>query len=293
MGNCVGCYRFKEDEFEGLFIEFYLVHGYTPSVNTLGKHGLPTSGTIRRRYDMSYNEFLLSLGLPVNKKSTGQKSKEEMLQDLKDIAEELGRVPQASDLTGRHGISGKGTYADRFGSWTNALQQAGFKPVWRPVSDEELIIELRRFYIENGRSPTTRDKLLFGWATFNIRFSGWDNALRTAGLPINSNIYGNRTVGKDGKVYDSISESIIADWLFTNNVSYESHVPYFNKLIADFKVGDIYIEFFGLPKIPEYAAKMNLKRALCRLKGYELIEIMPEDLARLDVKLSKLLEVSA
>lgn len=201
------------------------------------------------------------------------------------IAEEAGRAPIASDLIGRGGVCGKGTYYKRFGTWTNALIAAGIKPTWRPVSDEELVAEMQRFWEVNGRSPTTRDKLRYGWATFQVRFGGWNNALTKAGLPLNENIFGVKTRGKDGVLYDSISESLVADWLYENGVEYEPHVPYFQKLIADFKAGDYYIEFFGLSKIPEYAAKMRIKRKLCERRGYRLIEVYEEDLKHLDSKL--------
>lgn len=291
LGNCVGCYRFKEDEFEGLFIEHYLLFGKMPVAPDLGKYGLPTTRTIKHRYNLTYNEFLIHLGLPTNKRFTPRKTDEEMLEDLLMIADEVGRAPIADDLIGRDGVCGKGTYNLRFGTWTNALKLAGIKPTWCPVSDDELIDELRRFYNEHGRSPTTRDKLAYGWATFQVRFGGWNSAPTAAGIPHNENIYGTRTVGKDGITYDSISESIIADWMYDNGIKYESHVPYFSKLIADFRVGEkCYIEFFGMARIPEYAERMNIKRSLCRRKGYVLIELFPEDLTRLDEKLSFLKE---
>ncbi|OMC96226.1 hypothetical protein MKX34_23975 [Paenibacillus sp. FSL R5-0636] len=285
MGNCIGGFRISDEDLEGLFIEHFLVYGKAPSSSDIRRLRLPSIKTIKARTGKSYNEYLLYLGIPTNKRSTPTKSDEEMLADIVALAEELGRTPFASDLTGRAGVCGKGTYNKRFGTWTNALKAVGLKPTWCPVSDEELLSELRRFRIETGRSPSTRDQLAYGWATFQVRFGGWNNALTKAGLPLNENIYGNKTYGKDGLLYDSISESIVADWLYDNGVHYQAHVPYFGKLIADFKVGPYYIEFFGLPKLPEYADRMKLKRSLCLRRGYLLIELFSEDLTNLDVKL--------
>jgi hypothetical protein len=239
---------------------------------------------------MRYTEFLDYLGLPKNKRSTPTKSDEDMLEDLRLISLELDRTPTTQDLVNRAGVCGKGTYVARFTSWSNALKLAGIKPIWCPVSNEELIGELRRFRAEQGRSPTTRDKLSYGWATFSTRFGTWSKALEAADIPVNESAYGTRTEGRDGVLYDSISESIVANWLFDNGVEYESHVPYFDKLIADFKVGPYFVEFFGMPNLPAYAARMRLKRFLCRRHGYVLIEIFPEDLAKLDEKLAFLKE---
>lgn len=293
MGNCIGGFRISDEELEIPFLEYYLLHGKAPRVSDISSGNLPSPRTIKFRTGRTYNEHLEYLGIPLNKRSTPFKTDAEMLSDLLSLAEELGRTPSCTDLVGREGMYGKSTYSTRFGSWSKALMSAGIKPAWRPVSDNELLRELQRFHNEVGRSPTTRDTLSFGSATFSVRFGCWNNALIAAGLSVNENIYGAKTIGKDGITYDSISESIIANWLYDNDIEYKSHVPYFDKLVVDFKVGDVYIEFFGLPKVPEYAVKMKLKRRLCMLKGYSLIELFSEDLTHLDDKLGHLKEKGA
>ncbi len=285
MGNVLGGYRFKDGDFEDMFTEFYLVNGFVPTAHELGQHGLPTTATIKRRFGMTYNQFLTTHDLPINKRSSKKRSKEEMIQDLKKLADELGRVPITEDLTGREWIRGKWTYAEVFGTWTNALKLAELEPVWCPVSDDELIEELRRFYKDNGRSPTTMDKLRYGWCTFSTRFGTWNKALTAAGLPHNENIYGKKTIGKDGFEYDSISESIIGNWLYDNKISYETQVPYFDRLVADFKVRGMYIEFFGLHHDKEYMKKARMKQNLCRKNGKVLIALYEQDLTKLDDKL--------
>lgn len=290
MGNVLGGYRYKDSDFEDMFTEFYLVNGFIPTANELGKYGLPTTTTIKSRFGLTYNQFLSKYELPINKRTSENRSKEEMIQDLIKLAEELGRVPITEDLTGREWIRGKGAYAETFGTWSNALKLAGLEPVWCPVSDDELIDDLRRFYKENGRSPTTRDKLRYGWCTFSTRFGTWNNALTAAGLPHNENIYGVKTIGKDGFEYDSISESLIGNWLFDNGIRYETQVPYFDRLIADFKVKDIYIEFFGLHHDKEYMKKARLKQKLCKKHGKVLIALYEKDLNKLEERLGFLKE---
>ena len=285
MGNAVGGYRFKEEDFHDLFIEFYLVNKFIPNASELSRYGLPTVPTIKRRFGLTYNQFLIKNKLPINKRVSERRDKEEMIGDLRKLAEEMGRVPITEDLTGRDWIRGKGTYIEVFGTWSKALKLAGLEPSWCPVSDEELIGELIRFHNENGRSPSTRDRLRYGWSTFSNRFGTWNKALTVAGLPHNENIYGIRTIGKDGFEYDSISESKIGDWLFDNGIEYENQVPYFDKMIADFKVGDMYIEYFGLHNDEEYMKKARLKQVLCERQGKVLIALYEKDLDKLEDRL--------
>lgn len=62
-------------------------------------------------------------------------SKEELLEALLDLAEDLGRTPKASEMTekGRHSHF---TYQHRFGSWNDALREADLELVYDPDTAE-------------------------------------------------------------------------------------------------------------------------------------------------------------
>ena len=63
-------------------------------------------------------------------------TKEELLQLLRALGEELGRTPTAKDLDARKGsLPSKSLYWHTFGSLTNALREAGFDV---PVGEERL-----------------------------------------------------------------------------------------------------------------------------------------------------------
>ena len=63
-------------------------------------------------------------------------TREELLGVLRDLGEELGRVPSARDIDDRKGsMPSKSLYWHTFGSLTNALREAGFDV---PVGEERL-----------------------------------------------------------------------------------------------------------------------------------------------------------
>jgi hypothetical protein len=63
-------------------------------------------------------------------------SRDELLQLLRDLADEIGRVPTAKDIEARRGrMPSKSLYWHTFGSLTNALREAGFDV---PVGEERL-----------------------------------------------------------------------------------------------------------------------------------------------------------
>ena len=63
-------------------------------------------------------------------------TRDELVRLLKELGEELGRVPTAKDLDARRGsMPSKSLYWHTFGSLTNALREAGFDV---PVGEERL-----------------------------------------------------------------------------------------------------------------------------------------------------------
>ena len=62
-----------------------------------------------------------------------------------------------------------------------------------------------------------------------------------------------RSIGLDGELYDSISETKIADWLFLNDIEYEphKHLPKPSRSICDFYLPDydLWVEYDGLMEV--------------------------------------------
>jgi len=107
----------------------------------------------------------------------------ELLADLQRLADDDGGRPTTTDVQerGAHAVT---TYRDRFGSWGEALEAAGFEPPQQQgVSTEELLAELRRLHDEFGGRPTTtlvRDHGAYSRGTYYNRFDSWDDALEAA-----------------------------------------------------------------------------------------------------------------
>ena len=85
-------------------------------------------------------------------------SREELLDQLRTLGDELGRTPTARDLTDRRGrMASKSLIWHTFGSLTSALREAGFDV---PVGEERLeraVIQGAALALELGRLPKMAD----------------------------------------------------------------------------------------------------------------------------------------
>src|SRR5256885_976903 len=80
----------------------------------------------------SWNAAKRSAGLVPRRFAT----REELVRLLRELGEELGRIPSAKDIDARKGsMPSKSLYWHTFGSLTNALREAGFD---LPVGEERL-----------------------------------------------------------------------------------------------------------------------------------------------------------
>src|SRR5215813_12746028 len=85
-------------------------------------------------------------------------TREELLRLLRDLGDELGRVPTAKDIEARKGsMPSKSLYWHTFGSLNNALKEAGFDV---PVGEERLdraIDQGAELAVRTGRLPKFAD----------------------------------------------------------------------------------------------------------------------------------------
>lgn len=145
----------------------------------------PSVRFLTDRLGMKWNEILKILGFEVN---VEQRSKEEWLQLLKDVAADLGKTPSVNDLV-RYGLNDT-VYKLNFGTWNNAIREAGLDVVFEKNEVVHTKEELLQMYIDLcgklGRAATSSDinrHLLYKSDVFAIRFGGLQNLRDLAGSP--------------------------------------------------------------------------------------------------------------
>lgn len=126
-------------------------------------------------------------------------------------------------------------------------------------------------------------------------FGSWLNALIKAGVledGTRKTSRGIQTIAIDGHVCLSLGEKTIDDFLHKRGIRHTKEPRYpEGGYRADFKVGDIMIEYFGLAGTPEYDKKIQEKARICKKHGIALIAIYAKDLMsnkKLEKKLSSL-----
>ncbi len=126
-------------------------------------------------------------------------------------------------------------------------------------------------------------------------FGTWNSAIKTAGFDPNPVMFAKKYIANDGHKCDSLAEKIVDDWFYARKIKHKVNIPYpgKNRLTVDFKIGEYWIEFFGLNgEHKRYDELKDKKLQLAKKYRLELIEIYPEHLFpknKLNKVLAKLL----
>jgi hypothetical protein len=113
--------------------------------------------------------------------------KEAVREDIRRVAEELGKVPTRNEYA-EHGEYSGYTAEKKFGTWTEAREAAGLEggPTKNTyVTKTALVRDLRRVAGELGESPSQTAYNEHGQYTHQVayeRFGSWNAALGAAGL---------------------------------------------------------------------------------------------------------------
>jgi len=151
------------------------------------------------------------------------------------------------------------------------------------VNNEEyreiIIDKIKAFYNTNGRIPFKQEM----WGIYNaVRkvFGTWNKAIIAAGFKPNPVKFANKYIANDGHKCDSMAEKIIDDWLFERKIKHKTKIPYnYHQMTADFKIGNTYVEFFGLKgQVQKYDQLVIEKDKFCKINNLKLIKIYQSDL---------------
>lgn len=147
-------------------------------------------------------------------------------------------------------------------------------------TSSQVIDKIRTFVEINKRIPTRNE--LGHLNRLARRFFGtWNKAIIAAGFKPNPVRFSNHFIAKDGHPCDSLSEKIVDDWLYDHGISHEVKVkyPWNNGMSADFKIGEFYVELFGLTgQLKKYDQLMKLKIQKTKEFNLKLISIYLSDI---------------
>lgn len=106
----------------------------------------------------------------------------ELLDDLRRVANFLGKSTVRYEEYPKHGRCASRIFETRFGSWNAALRAAGLEVGRRQdISDEELFENMAKVWTALGRQPRREEMKIplsaFSKGTYERRFGGWRNAL--------------------------------------------------------------------------------------------------------------------
>jgi len=109
------------------------------------------------------------------------------LDDIRRVADELGKPPTAKEMS-EHGEYSQRVCQKKFGSWNEALREAGYAPNRKfRLTDQDLLDEIDRLAEKFGRPPSSGEINEMGKyhkCTYLERFGGWEEALNEAGYRV-------------------------------------------------------------------------------------------------------------
>jgi hypothetical protein len=157
-------------------------------------------------------------------------------------------------------------------------------------SKDIVVGSIKSFYLERGRLPLKQEMIRI-YKPARKHFGSWNNAVKAAGLEPNPVMFARKHIANDGHKCDSLAEKIIDDWFYARRIEHRINVPYpeKNSFTVDFKVGEYWIEYFGLSgEHKRYDELKEKKKELIKKYKISLIEVYPRHLypnSKLDIKL--------
>ena len=155
-------------------------------------HGKYNPATIARRFG-TWNDALKKAGLVLEREKLYKyhefcESDEDFFEDLRRVANNLGRNYVSSNEYVEQGRFSKGYIKNKFRSWDATLKAAGLEPTpFRTgqslkYSDKELFEEIERVWMLLGRQPKYAEAKVIGLFkisadTYSNHFGSWRKAL--------------------------------------------------------------------------------------------------------------------
>lgn len=158
--------------------------GHSPTEAEYNEHGQYSAYTLRKRFG-SIPEARKAAGLNEGDKKVS--NPDEILADIQEVAEQLGRAPSQSEYRERGTYSVRTVY-NYFDSWVSARQSAGINegPTQiQKVPEDALLTAIKQLAEDVARVPSQSDMNEDGEYSeevFHRRFGSWSTAVRKAGF---------------------------------------------------------------------------------------------------------------
>lgn len=153
---------------------------------------IPCLPTLQKRFNKTYNEILIMVGIPEEELNFVRRTPREYLEKLRNISLELGYIPSANEFRER-GYTPE-TLVRYFGSYSNAVKKLNFDvqthktPIKVKETNEELLEMYIDFSNKIGRPASYTDLVendeIYHADVFTIRFGGMMGLKEAAGFPI-------------------------------------------------------------------------------------------------------------
>lgn len=182
------------------------------------------------------------------------------------------------------------------------LHKSGDKNNKTYYNKEKILQDLSKISIDLGRTPLYSELSSLGLPsekTFDRLFGGYRMACELANLPLNEDVYGQNLIirATDNTVCLSKAELVITEYFIKKGLPYQKEVKYIDYINDircgtkrfDWKIGNWFIEYFGMMNHPEYKKSALEKIKICQDNDIKLIALYPKDLKNLDSKLQILL----
>lgn len=131
LPNHIKNYNISKNDLKVLFINFVNEIGHVPNAKNIHDVNGINMQTHIRKYYKTYDDFLRDCGLFKKRNVEGHKKykMQFLTQEIQRFVFEYGRIPTQSDFENLKGYPSRKTFSNHFGTFNNALKEAGYKPV--------------------------------------------------------------------------------------------------------------------------------------------------------------------
>jgi hypothetical protein len=267
------------------------------------KEIIATNVICKNRLEVSGGYLNLLAHFNLERPTLADKTKNKNIEIIKnvilDTLNNKGKYPTMNDL---YAVGITQQFVKHMGGLRNLYVSLGCddytnnkKNILEQLGRDRIISDFKSKYIDKAPSleevniDNRNGEFIVSGYMIAKYFGGFENFLVDLGYTPVGNQYGKKCIAIDGHLCDSVSEKIVDDFLFTNNISHEIHIFYDSftntkrKFICDFMLfDDTVVEYFGMDRQKSYDDRRKSKLKILLDNNIKCIEIYPKDINKLE-----------